>query len=112
MHEHLRPSVRAVIELLVARRYAELEALTKGVRLSQQQIAKAIADYGRELVVPPENAYGLLDATEVRLAQPPRWSVTMPLWTREEGRSDLSLELTLVAERKAFGIELDDIHVL
>lgn len=36
----------------------------------------------------------------------------MPLWTIEEGRSDLSLELTLVENDKTISIELDDIHVL
>jgi hypothetical protein len=36
----------------------------------------------------------------------------MPLWTREEGRSDLSVEITLIAQNGDFRIELDDIHVL
>jgi len=112
MNEHLRQSVRELVELLAAGKYAEVEALTKGFRLSAQAMAKAISDYGRHLVVPPQEAFGLMDVVEVRNAQPPRWSITMPLWTREEGRSDLSLELTLVGYPSTFGIELDDIHVL
>jgi hypothetical protein len=70
-----------------------------------------ITDYGRQLVLPPDEAFGVMDVVEVRNAKPRRWSVTMPLWTREEGRSDLSLELTLIAGAQAFAIELDDIHV-
>jgi len=112
MNEQLRQPVREVIELLVTRRYAELEALTKGVRLSANEIGKAISDYGRQLIMPPDDAFRFLDATEVQGAQPPRWSATMPLWTSEDGRSDLSLELTLIRVQKTFDIELDDIHVL
>ncbi len=112
MNEQLRQPVREIIELLVTGRYAELETLTKGVRLSAQEMAKAISDYGRQLVMPPEEAFQLMDVVEIRNAQPPRWSVTMPLWTQAEGRSDLSLELTLMRGHRTFDIELDDIHVL
>jgi hypothetical protein len=75
-------------------------------------MAKAIADYGRHLIIPPEEAYSLMDVVEIRSTQQPRWSVTMPLWTLEEGRSDLLLELTVIRREKTFDIELDDIHVL
>ena len=97
---------------LVARKYSELEALTNGVRLGALDIASAITKYGKNLVIPPNNAWELLDVVEIRNAQPPQWSVTMPLWTREEGRSDLSIELTLIGDEGGCTIELDDIHVL
>lgn len=112
MNERLKQSVRQVIEHLVAGKYAELETLTAGQRLTAHEIAKAISDYGRKLVSPPDDAFGLMDVVEVRNAQPPQWSVTMPLWTREEGRSDLSIGVTLIADEKGFRVELDDIHVL
>ena len=112
MNEQLRQPVRKVVELLVSARYAEIEALTEGIRLSASEMTKAITDYGRQLVIPPDEAFELMDVVEVRDAQPPRWSITMPLWTREEGRSDLSLELTLSGDQKAFRIEIDDLHVL
>ena len=44
--------------------------------------------------------------------KPPRWSVRMDLWTAEEGRSDLSLELTIIESGRGYTVELDDIHVL
>lgn len=112
MIEQLRKPVGKVVELLVAGRYAELDTLTKGVRLSAQEVAKAISDYGRQLVMPADDAFCLLDVVEIRNARPHRWSVTMPLWTQEEGRSDLSLELTIIRDHAAFDVELDDIHVL
>jgi len=36
----------------------------------------------------------------------------MSLWTAEEGRSDLSLELTITESGNGYLIEVDDIHVL
>jgi hypothetical protein len=36
----------------------------------------------------------------------------MSLWTVEEGRSDLSLELTVAESGDGYLIEVDDIHVL
>ncbi len=112
MNERLKEPVRQVIDHLVAGKYAELETLTNADRLSAKEMAKAISDYGRELVLPPDDAFRLMDVVEVRNAQPRQWSGTMPLWTREEGRSDLSIGVTLIAKEKGFRIELDDIHVL
>lgn len=112
MNERLKQPVRQVIEHLVAGKYAELETLTGRKRLSAQDMAKAISDYGRKLVSPPDDGFGLMDVVEVRDAQPRQWSVTMPLWTYEEGRSDLSIGVTLIADEKDIRIELDDIHVL
>jgi hypothetical protein len=53
-----------------------------------------------------------MEVAAVREVKPPRWSIIMPLWTAEEGRSDLSLELTLVENGETTNVELDDIHVL
>jgi hypothetical protein len=112
MRQTLEQSVRRVIELLVAGKYSELEALTNGLRLSAEEMAQAIRGYGRELTSPPNEEFDLMTVVEIRNAQPRRWSITMQLWTCEEGRSDLSVELTLVAADDGFTIELDDIHVL
>ena len=112
MNERLLHSIRQVIEHLVAGRYVELETLTNGQRLSAQEMAKAINDYGRKLVLPPEDVFELMDVVEVRNAQPQQWSVAMPLWTREEGRSDLSIGVTVIADEDGYSVELDDIHVL
>jgi hypothetical protein len=112
MKERLKKPVRQVVELLVARKYAELESLTNGVRLSATDIAAAIAGYGRQLVSLPNDAFSLMDVVKVKGAEPPKWSIVMPLWTQEEGRSDLSIELTVIERDNRFAIELDDIHVL
>lgn len=108
---HLLRIIRSFISLLVERKYSEIEAITNGKRLPAVQIQNAIMSYGRTLVFPPESAFQLIDAVEVKGVQPPRWSIIMPLWTKEEGRSDLSVEITIV-DTKPTTIELDDIRVM
>jgi hypothetical protein len=113
MNEQLRHPVRQVVEFLVNAKYQELEILTKGVRLSARDMATAIADYGRRLVMPPDGGLSLIDSVQVRGAPLPTWSLVVPLWTLEEGRSDLSVELTLSrGDKDDWVVELDNIHVL
>ena len=112
MNEKLIEPVNRIVSLLVVGRYADLEQQTYGVRLTANEMAKAIADYGRTLVPPPQDGFKLMNVVEIKEAQPKRWSVAIPLWTKEEGRSDLTVEMTIVEREDTFLIELDDIHVL
>jgi hypothetical protein len=74
-------------------------------------------DYGDwdevELVLPPgEPERWELDAVAVA-AKPPLVHVVVPMWTRQEGRSDLSLEITLSADSSgAWTARIEDLHVL
>lgn len=104
--------VRQIVELIVAGKYEEIARITNGHRLDSESIEGAIRDYGRTVVMPPNTAFEELDVVSVKNAYPPCWSVRMNLWTAEEGRSDLSIELTLTEASVGYAIVLDDIHVL
>jgi len=106
------PVVRDVVAQLAAGRYADLEERTRGVRLSAAELAGAVREYGRHVVVPPDAAF-VLDVVPVTGAAAPAWSVNVALWTAEEGPSDLTLELTIRAGAAGeFAVEIDDLHVL
>jgi len=98
--------------MLVERDYTGLERLCGGVRLTADAIALAVEDCGRTLCQLPDDRWPDLDVVEVTGAIPARFSVRVDLWTVEEGRSDLSLELTLIDQDEALGVEIDDLHVL
>jgi hypothetical protein len=108
----IQDSTRKVIQLLVDGKYEEIEELTQGIRLTATDIRNAIEEYGCHLMHPPVEEYATLDIIEVQAAPVPTFAVCMDLWTREEGRSDLSMELTMIEEDNGVRIELDDIHVL
>jgi hypothetical protein len=112
MTDRLREAAHQVLRMLVDGEYHEVAELTEGVRLPADEIRKAITDYGRKLVLPPVGAYEELDAIEIKGSNPPSWSMSIPLWTEEEARSDLTLEMTVTLLDSAVSIELDDIHVL
>ncbi|HKG95318.1 MAG TPA: hypothetical protein VKA84_25590 [Gemmatimonadaceae bacterium] len=107
------PAVREAVELLARGEYGALEQRSGGVRLSADELRDAVRAYGRRVVAPPREAAPPLDVVAVAGAEPPEWSVAVPLWTAEEGRSDLTLELTVrAAPGGAYAIELDNVHVL
>jgi hypothetical protein len=104
--------IQPLIARLVAGEYAQIEKITRGRRLPAQTMKRVVDGYGRTLIMPPLDAHDRIDVVEVKNACPAKWSVVMPLWTLEEGRSDLTLELTLTDRGGSFDVELDDLHVL
>ncbi|MBI5722645.1 MAG: hypothetical protein HZA50_01715 [Planctomycetes bacterium] len=112
MKKHIQKTIQELIALLVARRYRDVESLTNATRLTANEIQGIISDYGRILVDPPDSAWQFMEIIEVKNSSPCKWSIVMPLWTQEEGRSDLSLEVTVIHGEKELVVELDDIHVL
>jgi hypothetical protein len=107
------PAVREVVTLLSRGDYYALERLTAGERLSASELAQAVRGYPATLRAPPSWEAVPLDVVPVTSANSPTWSVVVPLWTVEEGRSDLSLELT-VQQRPdgGYNVGIDDLHVL
>jgi hypothetical protein len=108
-------AVREVVALLARGEYAALEKLSGGVRLSASQLRAAVREYGRRIVVPPPEATPPLDVVEILPGRCARrsWSVDVDLWTVEEGRSDLTLEMTVrEGNDGGYVIELDNVHVL
>jgi len=105
--------VRDLIANLARGEYATVERCSAGVRLSAGELAAAVRAYGRRLVPAPPGEPLPLDVVAISGAEPEAWSVDTPLWTAEEGRSDLTLQLTVRAARKGgYRIEVDDLHVL
>jgi len=108
----LRATVRSIAEALACGQYESTVAGISSSRLSAKELQDVIRDYGRTLVAPPGTAYEELDAIQVKDAAVPTWSVRAPVWTAEEGRSDLTLELTISFDGDRTNVELDDLHVL
>jgi hypothetical protein len=111
-NELLKATARSLAEQLARGEYEAVIAESSASRLRADDLRNVVRDYGRTLVAPPETAYQDLDAVAVRGTTPPRWSVRAPLWTKEEGRSDLTLELTVILNAVRVSFELDDLHVL
>ena len=111
MRSDVATTVHEIVALLVQGEYDEIEARTMGRRLSSRHLRAAVEEYGRRLQMPPENKLSM-DVIQVEGRRTPTWSVRIDLWTYEEGRSDLSLELTVEELEQGCRIEVDNLHVL
>jgi hypothetical protein len=106
----IEQTVRHIYSLLLSKKYDELVQLTNGVRMSSNEIQESISEYGCQLVSYPDNL--VLDIVEVENSNPKEWSVVAPIYTSEEGCSDLSIELSLIENGKEiYKSELDNIRV-
>ncbi|MEV4782264.1 DUF7668 domain-containing protein [Burkholderia sp. LMU1-1-1.1] len=106
-------AVTQIVSWLVAADYKSIEEATQGRRLSGKLLRAAVTTYGKKLIAAPDLGLYEFDIVEIINAVSPSWSVNVNLWTVEEGRSDLSLECTVI-ERDAggIGIEVDNLHAL
>ena len=80
-------------------------------RLPVEALDMVVAEYGHRVVEPPSDAYASLDAVRIAGAGPPTYSIRVPLWTVEEGRSDLELSATVALLADGYRVELDDLRV-
>ncbi len=103
-------AIRGLVDDLVAGNYAELEADGRIGRLTQGQLRDAIEEYGRKLVPLPDDRMEMHEYQSD--ADPLEFAVDVTLWTAEEGRSDLTLSLTVVENGDNPMLSIDDVHVL
>jgi hypothetical protein len=109
----IESAVRVIVDLLVRGQYMTAEKVTRSRRLTANEMASAIAQYGRTLVAPAEGWWPTVEITPIDAGERPAFHVAAPLWTREEGRSDLTLELHLEEySPNVYETEVLDIHVM
>lgn len=111
MDVKLMGQIRRLIEDLAAGRYAEIAADGRAGRLTEAELRTAVEQYGRTLVPLPADREMLVDIYE-QTSQPDTVTLDVPLWTREEGRSDLTLSATAIKQGETYTVEVDDLHVL
>jgi hypothetical protein len=106
----IEKTVRHIYSLLLSEKYDELAQFTNGIRMSSSEIRESISEYDCQLVPYPECLK--LDIIEVENSSPREWSVVAPIYTSEEGYSDLSIELSIIENGKElYESELDNIRV-
>lgn len=92
----IQDAVKNVSDMLARQEYGQVEQLTRGRRVSAVDLERVVGEYGKTLVPLPAEALEDLDIYPVTDSNPPTFHVDVDLWTREEGRSDLTLTLELV----------------
>jgi len=70
-----------------------------------------IAEYGKTLKKPPQGDFESSDVIALQGQEGSAWSVWYRLWTVEEGKSDLGVQLTVYSDGHTVEIEADDLRV-
>ena len=110
--DQIKSIVSRITGLMVAGDYEGVVRLCKRSRLQGAAMATTVQEYGRTLAELPPQSLDRLDVVAVKEAAMPTYSVRVPLWTKEEGQSDLTMELTITIEANGAIVELDDLRVL
>jgi hypothetical protein len=106
----LAGAVEELVSDLVAGRFREIEVSGRSGRLTADGISREIASYGRTLVRLPDDWQGF--ASTYGPAPGDIRSMDVALWTVEEGRSDLTLQLDVRRGQGGWSLEITDLHVL
>src|SRR5262245_58201790 len=112
--DKLERTINRVLRLIMDRDYAGLEALSRGQRLPAEEIRTGLEEYPATFVIPPDHRLDdVINVLEIAQPGPKRYAVDLDLWSAEEGRSDLTVRLTL-ADRgeEYYEVEIDGIEVL
>jgi hypothetical protein len=108
-----KKTTEAVLKHLVGGDVDGLLRLAPKSRMSAEEVRSVLAGYPYRPVFPSAPIEKLLDIVEVKGVSPRSWSVNLPLWTKEEGRSDLTLEMHFTdSDTEFYAVEIDDLHVL
>jgi hypothetical protein len=103
-----------VIDLLVLLADGDYESVMERCGyslLDDHDLQAAVAEYGHKIVPPPAD-YAFLRACELKARAVPTWHVEADLWTEEEGRSDLTLEMMIEFEPSGPVIGINNLHAL
>ncbi|CAM5505834.1 hypothetical protein MAUB1S_08449 [Mycolicibacterium aubagnense] len=74
-------------------------------------LGNIVSDYGIEIVMPPEGRYRELDVISVSPAGIPTFSVVTDVWTKIDGKSDVSIEMTVKIDGEDVIVEIDNLHI-
>jgi hypothetical protein len=102
--------LRKLVQDLADAKYDDIAADGRGGRLTPVELHSLIHNYGRTLITLPDEAWSLVDVYLIA-GQPDVVAMDIPLWTKEEGRSDLTLSVTITRSHEVL-VQIDDIHVL
>jgi hypothetical protein len=103
-----------VVDLLVLLADGDYESIMERCGYSlmdDHDLRNAVADYGRKVVAPPAD-YTFMRACELRARAVPTWHVEADVWTEEDGRSDLTLEMMVEFEASGPVIGINNLHAL
>jgi hypothetical protein len=107
----VRSALDEIVPLLVAGRMEDIQRIDRGGRMKADEWRTRIAEYGKTLRKPPQGDFETSDVIPLQGQEGSAWSVWYRLWTVEEGKSDLAVELTVYYDGQNVEIDADSLRV-
>lgn len=106
----LEQEIVDLISALVNGNFAKISAENWYGRLNKSDIEARISEYGDTLVLPPASFVEKIDTYEYKDGSGLAFDV--PLWTKAEGMSDLTLSLELIYGKAKAKLQMTDLRIL
>lgn len=111
LSERAIAAIREVVAVVASGDFARLEADGRIGRGTGDDFRRVLREYGATLVPIPADAFHHIEGFAV-MNDPHETAVDVTLWTVEEGRSDLTLSLTVRDDGESISLSIDDLRVL
>ena len=109
---NLETSVREILCDIGAGHIRDVLARAAPGGMSEQCFHDVLRECQVTPAVPPEGADLQLEAYRSETSTRCAWAIDVPIWTREEGRSDLTLKLWIEADGLSHRVTLLSLRVL
>jgi len=110
---HVATEIKQLVHDLVQGKFVKISRDGRSGRLDATQLQYAINKYGNRLTMPPDSSFEEIEGWLVDTEVLPTWSTEFDLWTADEGKSDLTLLLTISDTWNGIvRIEIDDLRTL
>ena len=104
--------VRAVIWQLVSKDYEGLVKRYPKSQMTADEIRAGIEQYPATFIMPPTSGYEkFLHRYQIENVDYPAWHIDAPLWSEQEGRSDLEIHLRIEFIDEAPQITIRNVRV-
>ncbi|WP_439854732.1 DUF7668 domain-containing protein [Pseudomonas yamanorum] len=110
INKDLGLEIRYLIEALVAKDFSEISQRQWFGRLKKSNIEERMAEYGVKLTNPPVSFLEKADIYEY--TDRSGIAIDIPLWSEEEGMSDLTLSLEVLYDGPKKTLQMTDLRTL
>ncbi|NTS43888.1 hypothetical protein HRG84_23610 [Flavisolibacter sp. BT320] len=108
--EQFKGVVTELVQYIVERDFEKIKSLGWMGRVQVEDLKRVIEEYGCTIIPLPNEAFELSKVYYIK--DDSRLDVYIPLWTEEEGRSDLTLFLSAKQQNGHQVVEINDLRVL
>jgi hypothetical protein len=108
--ESFRTIIEEIVNNISLNNYKAIEDKGQNGKVDIKDLERVIKEYGCTIIPLPEKAFS--KAEVYKMKDESRLDVYIPLWTEEEGRSDLTLSLSCYYNGNNNKVEINDLEVL